>query len=122
MRSLPARSHSVSLPTVRTPFAVLLPVTLMMSRQCDREECALICMQSGECRFRPLQAWCTNSLYEAVTQHVQRHSSKANVMVVKQRLRSKQHGTRQAWNARPCTVCGSAHHGTPQRGVRSPPP
>ena len=43
IRSLPARSHSVSLPTVRTPVVMLVPITLMMRRQCDRDECALIC-------------------------------------------------------------------------------
>ena len=48
MRSLPARSHSVSLPTVRTPLAALVPTTLMISRQCDRDECALICAHHGE--------------------------------------------------------------------------
>ena len=47
MRSLPARSHSVSLPTVRTPVVRLLPTTLMMSRQCERDECALICTPQG---------------------------------------------------------------------------
>ena len=46
MRSLPARSHSVSLPTVRTPLEALVPTTLMISRQCDRDEWALICAHS----------------------------------------------------------------------------
>lgn len=45
MRSEPARSHSVSLPTERTPEEMLVPTTPTMSRQWEREECALMSWQ-----------------------------------------------------------------------------
>jgi len=65
MRSLPARSHSVSLPTVRTPLAAFVPTTVMISRQCDRDECALICAHDGALASAPVDvactAWCMNT-------------------------------------------------------------
>lgn len=45
MRSEPARSHSVSLPTVRTPEEMLVPCTRTISRQWERDECALMSWQ-----------------------------------------------------------------------------
>ena len=45
MRSLPARSQSVSLPTLRTPVVGSVAAACTMSRQCERLECALMSWQ-----------------------------------------------------------------------------